>query len=133
MEKQQEKVRRLSDEIIGFNPKCVYRDSILNNIVTDMRTTDGETAVSVYKQICMRIRFSAATSLGAWTAGIVTVAYGLESITKGPLDLAGIAYGIGGIALIVAGFDRRSDSVKMRDNLESVIKEARRQKRLESR
>ena len=127
METQKEKVRRLSDDIIGFKPESFYGHVTLSELAKEMRTEDSETAVGVYKQVRRRSAFNAVTAFGAYFAGFMVVeGPGIQYFT-GSHDLAGWACVSVGVAVIFAGGRARSEGLRMKKNLDTVIKEAQRQ------
>ena len=127
MEMQKEKVRRLSDEIIGFKPGSFYSQIKLRELAKEMRTEDSETSVGVYKQVMRRAMFNTVTAFGAYFAGCMVVeGPGIQYLT-GSHELAGWACVSLGAAVIFAGGRTRSEGLNMKRNLDVIVKEAKRQ------
>lgn len=128
METQKEKVRRLSDEIINLEPKSMYSRAKLRELGSVMRTEDADTAIDVCIRVNMNMTLSASTSFGAYFAGLMAiVGPGLDSVVKDFSSLTGWAYLSVGVALAFAGRRARFEGVKVKENLDMVIKEAQRQ------
>lgn len=127
LERQKHSVRALSDNIINFNPNSFYKDSLLKEIGRTILRVDDETALSVYKQVDRRIKFSSFTALGSWAAGTAVAFSGFGLVVKDHSDFAGFAIEIAGGILLSLGNNVRSDAVRMKDNLKRVIIEARKQ------
>ena len=127
METQKEKVRRLSDDIIGFKPRSFYGHVKLRELAREMRTEDAETAVDVYKQVRRRSAFNAVTAFGAYFAGFMVIeGPGMQYLADSH-DLAGWACISIGVAIVFAGGRTRSEGLNMKKNLDTVVKEAQRQ------
>lgn len=127
VETQHKRVRRLTDSIFEFDSKNMYSAVRLMELGSIMRKEDDDTAMAVYKHASRRIVFSSLTTLGSFIAGIVVEGTGFNSLINGPSDAAGIVFVAAGIGLTFLSVNIRHDGLKMRENLNSVIKEARRQ------
>ncbi len=128
METHKEKVRRLSDEIIGFKPRDFYSHVKLRELAKEMRTEDAEIAVDVYKQVNRRAMFNSVTAFGAYFAGVIVIeGPGIQYLTNGHNDLAGWACVSIGIGVLFAGGMARFEGLNMKKNLDVIVKEARRQ------
>ncbi len=127
VETHRKKVRRLTDGILEFDSKNICGHVKLRELGSVMRREDNDTAMAVYKQASRRIVFSSLTCLGSVFAGVVVEGTGLSSLIKDPADFAGLVLVSAGIGLTILGVNIRQDGLKMRENLDMVIKEARRQ------
>ena len=127
METQKERVRRLSNDIIGFKPRGFYSHVKLRELAREMRTEDAEIAVDVYRQVSRRAMFNTVTAFGAYFAGCMVVeGPGIQYLT-GSHELAGWACVSLGAAVIFAGGRTRSEGLTMKRNLDVIVKEAKRQ------
>ena len=128
METHKEKVRRLSDDIIGFKPSGFYSHVRLRELAKEMRTEDAEIAVDVYKQVNRRAMFNTVTAFGAYFAGCMVIeGPGIQYLADGRNDLLGWACISIGVAVAFAGGRARFEGLNMKRNLDVIIKEARRQ------
>ena len=104
METQKERVRRLSDEIIGFKLGSFYSHVRLRELAKEMRTEDAETAVGVYKQVKRRAMLNAVTAFGAYFAGFMVIeGPGIQYLANGHNDLAGWTCVSIGVGVLFAG------------------------------
>ena len=115
------------DNRTNFNPDLYDSVPIIKEIGNAIRREDHGTTLSLCKLIEKRVKSSSYIALGLGVAGVAEIAYGFSSFIKSNSDIE-LVQGMVGVASVSISYGIwRAHAVRVRENLKSVITEARRQ------